>query len=112
MAREADREARKALARLRRSVEKAARELTEVERVLQPEEGRDFPSAAFAGAASHLQGVRDFVDEQAERLEAKLLEASGLPPSAGLRERTITSTTGSERSSEGPHSSVRERGGE
>lgn len=100
------------MARLRRSMEKAARELTEVERVLQPEEGRDFPSGAFAGAASHLQGVRDFIDEQAERLEAKLLEAGGLPGGAGWRERTIARTKGSERSSEGPHSSVRERRGE
>lgn len=112
MAREAEREARKALARLRRSVEKASRELTEVERVLEPVEGGDFPSAAFAGAASRLQGIGDFIDEQAERLEAKILEAGGLSAGAVQPERTITRTTASERGSGGPQSSIRERGGE
>ncbi len=73
-------EARRALARLRRSVEKARAELDAVEGSLKHAEGRDFPADAFAETARHLHAVEDFVDEQAERLEEKMLHAGGLEP--------------------------------
>jgi len=73
-------EARRALARLRRSIEKADAGLGAVEAVLRHAEGDDFPAAAFAESARHLRAVADFVDEQAERLEAKILHAGGIEP--------------------------------
>ncbi|HET9983325.1 MAG TPA: hypothetical protein VFQ38_07050 [Longimicrobiales bacterium] len=74
------REARNALARLRRAVEKAERELGAVDGALRHAEGSDFPEAEFEGAAGSLAAVAAFVEEQAERLEAKVLEAGGLEP--------------------------------
>lgn len=76
----AEREARRALARLRRAVEKAARELDAVAGALRHVEGGDFPAAEFEAASSHLAAVAEFVEEQAERLEEKVLQAGGLEP--------------------------------
>lgn len=80
MAGAAESEARKALMRLRRAVEKAARELEISEAVLRDVEGGDFPAAVFDEAARHLLAVGEFIDEQSERLQAKILEAGGLDP--------------------------------
>jgi len=73
-------EARKALARLRRSVEKAVRELDAVRGALEHAEGSDFPHDDFAAAQSNLVEVERFIDEQSERLEEKILHAGGLEP--------------------------------
>jgi hypothetical protein len=73
-------EARRALARLRRAMEKAQRELADVHGALRHAEADDFPAADFAAAETHLQGVIQFVTEQAERLEEKMLHAGGLEP--------------------------------
>jgi len=81
MAGAAGREARRALMRLRRSVEKSARELELAETALREAEGGDFPADVFEAAAQHLHAVAEFIDEQAERLEAKILEAGGVDPS-------------------------------
>ena len=75
-----EREARRALNRLRRSLEKAVTELDAVRGALQHVEGPDFPAADFEDAANHLAAVDGFVDEQAERLEEKILRAGGLEP--------------------------------
>jgi hypothetical protein len=75
-----EREARRALTRLRRAVEKSLAELESVEAALRHAEGADFPHAAFDQAAAQLQAVNAFVDEQAERLEEKILHAGGLEP--------------------------------
>lgn len=75
-----EREARRALNRLRRSVEKAVTELDAVRGALVHVEGGDFPADAFAEADRHLAAIDMFVDEQAERLEEKMLRAGGLEP--------------------------------
>lgn len=76
----AAREAKRALQRLRRSVQKAAQELDAVAGALRHAEGSDFPTAAFDEAAAQLAAVDAFVDEQAERLEEKILHAGGIEP--------------------------------
>ncbi|HEX6939280.1 MAG TPA: hypothetical protein VF158_07695 [Longimicrobiales bacterium] len=78
MAGEAVREARRALARLRRAVEKAARELETAEGALRAAGGDPLPADVFEAAAEHLRAVGEFIDEQAERLEARMLEAGGI----------------------------------
>ncbi|HUP90322.1 MAG TPA: hypothetical protein VM100_13275, partial [Longimicrobiales bacterium] len=73
-------EARKALNRLRRALEKTRHELEAVAGALRHVEGSDFPAADFNGALGHLQSVDTFVDEQAERIEDKILSSGGLEP--------------------------------
>lgn len=82
MAGRSEREARRALQRLRRAVEKAARELEEVTVLIADLEGAAVTREVFKGAAQHLAAVEEFIDEQAEALEARLLEAGGLDPNA------------------------------
>ena len=76
----AESEARKALARLRRAAEKVQHELAAVEGALRHAEGDDFPTTAFAEVESRIADIQQFVDEQAERLEDKILHAGGLEP--------------------------------
>lgn len=76
----AERDARRALARLRRAVEKTARELETAENALRALGGDPLPAQVFEEAANHLLAVGEFIDEQAERLEARILEAGGLDP--------------------------------
>jgi hypothetical protein len=73
-------EARRALARLKRAIEKAASELGAVDGALRRAEGSDFPATAFDDAATHLGAVTEFVEEQAERLQEKILHAGGIEP--------------------------------
>jgi hypothetical protein len=73
-------EARRALARLKRAVEKSTSELESVDGALRRAEGADFPVAAFEDAAAQLRAVSDFVEEQAERLQEKILHAGGIEP--------------------------------
>jgi hypothetical protein len=73
-------EARRALNRLYRAVEKAARELEAVEGALRHAEGSDFPADAFAQAGAHLDACITFIEEQQQRLEEKILHAGGLEP--------------------------------
>lgn len=73
-------EARKALNRLRRAIEKAEHELTGVEGALRHAEGSDFPADEFASMQRRLADIQSFIDEQAERLEEKILLSGGLEP--------------------------------
>jgi hypothetical protein len=73
-------EARRALNRLRRAVEKAESELGAVAGALRHAEGADFPAADFDEAASRLAGVVAFIDDQEERLQEKILHAGGIEP--------------------------------
>jgi len=90
MAVSAESEARKALNRLRRAVEKAARELEAVAGALRHAEGGDFPAASFEGARRALTEVDAFAQEQAERLQEKLLQAGGLEPGRVRRTGGLT----------------------
>ena len=76
----AAREARRALQRLRRAVEKTEAELAAVRGALRHAEGDDFPASDFDAAAGHAAVLATFCDEQAERLEDKILHAGGLEP--------------------------------
>ena len=77
----AESEARRALARVRRSLEKAVRELDALEGALVHAEGKDFPVERYAEVRSGLASVLDFLEEEAERLQEKILHAGGLEPS-------------------------------
>jgi predicted transcriptional regulator len=80
MSRPAESEARKALTRLRRALEKTQHELAAVAGALRHAEAEDFPNADFDRAVSNLDAIANFVEEQAERIEAKILSSGGLEP--------------------------------
>ncbi|MGQ0816224.1 MAG: hypothetical protein ACT4O1_17485 [Gemmatimonadota bacterium] len=86
MSRSVESEARKALTRLRRALEKTRHELDAVAGALRSVEGNDFPHAEFDQATSNIRAVESFVDEQAERIEAKILSSGGLEPGRIRRE--------------------------
>lgn len=76
----AEAEARKALNRLRRAAEKAVRELDALDGSLRHAEGSDFPAERYEETHAALRLVETFVDEEAVRLQEKLLHAGGLEP--------------------------------
>lgn len=76
----AESEARKALNRLRRSMEKAERELDSLEGALRHAEGADFPHEDYSNVAEAIRRVLDFTDEEGARLQEKVLHAGGLEP--------------------------------
>ena len=76
----AESEAKKALARLRRAAEKADREMDALEGALRHAEGPDFPVDEYADTRAALRRVLDFTDEEARRLQEKILHAGGLEP--------------------------------
>ena len=80
MNRSAEADARKALTRLRRALEKTRHELAAVAGALRHAEGSDFPNAAFDQASVSLDAIDAFVEEQAERIEDKILSSGGLEP--------------------------------
>lgn len=73
-------EARRALARLRRSVARAAGELDAATGALRHAEADDFPAADFDAARARLDEIVDFIDEQEQRLQDKILHAGGIEP--------------------------------
>jgi len=76
----AESEARKALNRLRRAAEKAERELEALEGALKHAEGPDFPADTYAEVERAVRTVVEFTDEEAARLQEKILHAGGLEP--------------------------------
>ena len=76
----AESEARKALARLRRAAEKTERELEALAGALSHAEGSDFPSEEYDKTAQAIRRILDFTDEEAARLQEKILHAGGLEP--------------------------------
>jgi len=76
----AESEARRALNRLRRAAEKARRELEGLEGALRHAEASDFPAEEYEAVAAALGRVLEFTDEEARRLQEKLLQAGGLEP--------------------------------
>jgi hypothetical protein len=73
-------EARRALNRLRRSVEKSARDLKSLESAIRHAEGEDFPSREYEEVRGRLDAVLDFLEEEGRRLEEKILQRGGLEP--------------------------------
>jgi hypothetical protein len=76
----AAKEARRALGRLRRALEKAEGELDAVTGALRHAEATDFPAAEFDEARQRMQDLVAFVDEQEQRLQDKILHAGGIEP--------------------------------
>lgn len=77
---DAEREARRALARLRRSLEKALRELDALAGAIRHAEAADFPEADYAEARTHVDALTGFLDEEERRLREKILYSGGLEP--------------------------------
>jgi hypothetical protein len=63
---------------LRRGLDKTLRELDALEGAIRLAEGEDFPSAAYEEVRGKLEEVVDFLQEEGDRLEAKILERGGL----------------------------------
>jgi len=80
MSESAEKEARKALARLRRAVEKSRRELESLSGAIRHAEGDDFPAEEYDEARDRIGQILDFLDEEGRRLEGKILLAGGLEP--------------------------------
>lgn len=80
MSGEAASEARKALNRLRRAVEKSIRELDSLEEAISRAEGSDFPDEEYARVRSRMDEIKAFADEEARRLQQKVLLSGGLEP--------------------------------
>jgi hypothetical protein len=76
----AEKEARKALGRLRRALEKSERELESLAGALRRAEGDDFPREAYAEMGNRIMELESFLDEEGRRLEEKILHAGGLEP--------------------------------
>jgi hypothetical protein len=76
----AESEARKALNRLLRAVEKSRRELESLEGALRHAEGEDFPHALYDEIGAQLDAVTTFVNDEGRRLQSKILQAGGIEP--------------------------------
>ena len=76
----AESEARKALNRLRRSLEKAEREMGALRGALTHAEGDDFPVDRYAEVEVALRRVVVFAEEEGTRLQEKIMHAGGLEP--------------------------------
>ena len=76
----AEKEARKALSRLRRAVEKSQKELEGLLGAIRMAEGEDFPAEEYAQVEGRLQTISDFLEDEGQRLEAKILQTGGLEP--------------------------------
>jgi hypothetical protein len=76
----AEGEARRALGRLARALEKARREMEALQGALRHAEGSDFPIEEYDTVNDALASLERFVEEEGERLQRKILEQGGLEP--------------------------------
>lgn len=77
-------ETRRALARLRRALEKAKREVRGLREGLDESEADGYPGDEYAEMEEHLGAVTDLVNREQARQQAKILRAGGMA-SGGLR---------------------------
>ena len=75
-----EKEARKALVRLRRAVEKSRKELDSLSGAIRHAEGDDYPREEYEGIRDRMNEILEFLDEEGRRLEEKILSAGGLEP--------------------------------
>jgi hypothetical protein len=73
-------EARRALNRLRRALEKSRREMDTLAGAIRHAEGADFPEESYREAEVRMDALLAFLDEESARLQAKILQAGGLEP--------------------------------
>jgi hypothetical protein len=76
----AAKDARRALNRLRRALEKAEGELDGAAGALRHAEAADFPAAEFEQARERILLVTQFIDEQEQRLQDLILHTGGIEP--------------------------------
>jgi len=69
-------EAKRALNRLRRSAEKALHELDALERA----EAEECPRETYKAVRAQLAALLEFTEDEARRLQDKMLHAGGLDP--------------------------------
>lgn len=89
MSSDAVKDARKALNRLRRAIEKSARELDALEAAIGRAEGSDFPEEEYARIRSRMDEIVAFADEEARRLQQKVLLSGGLEPGRIRRDSSL-----------------------
>ena len=94
-------ETRRALARLRRAVEKARREVRGLREALDRSEADGFPGDDYAGMDEHLAAVTELVSREQARQQAKILRAGGIKPGR-LRRQGEPPSRESEDGEEGP----------
>lgn len=73
-------ETRRALARLRRAIEKARREVRGLRGALEESEADGFPDDDYAEMEEHLGAVTQLVNREQARQQAKILRAGGIGP--------------------------------
>lgn len=71
-------ETRRALARLRRAVEKARREVRGLREGLDESEADGYPGDEYADMEEHLRAVTELVNREQARQQAKILRAGGI----------------------------------
>jgi septal ring factor EnvC (AmiA/AmiB activator) len=81
-------EARKALNRLTRALEKSRRELDSLVGAIRHAEGDDFPAEQYREQEERLAGLLEFVEEEGRRLQEKILQSGGLEPGRVRRSST------------------------
>ena len=73
-------ETRRALARLRRALEKARREVRGLREGLDESEADGYPADDYAEMEGHLDAVTELVNREQTRQQAKILRAGGIGP--------------------------------
>ncbi|MDE2676498.1 MAG: hypothetical protein OXI76_01185 [Gemmatimonadota bacterium] len=73
-------ETRRALARLRRALEKARREVRGLREGLDESESDGYPGDDYAEMEEHLGAVTDLVNREQARQQAKILRSGGIGP--------------------------------
>ena len=76
----ADSEARKALNRLQRALEKSWRELRSLSAAVGREGSSEHPAEAYADAETHVEALLVFTREEGTRLQERVLRGGGLEP--------------------------------
>ncbi len=86
-------ETRRALARLRRALEKAKREVRGLRQGLDESEADGYPGDDYAEMEGHLDAVTELVNREQARQQAKILRAGGIGP--GRLQRSALQRSGS-----------------
>ena len=71
-------ETRRALARLRRALDKARREVSGLRELLEQAEADGYPGDDYAEMDAHLVAVAEMVSREQARQQAKILQAGGI----------------------------------
>lgn len=85
-----ERQAKRALNRLRRSLEKCIREMDALDGAIRQAEGVDFPASDYDEARDGVARLLQFLDLEETRLREKVLAAGGLEPGRVRRSSETT----------------------